>query len=73
MKIMRGQVVNGDKMEWNLIVLAMGLIGVSIGLTIGMVLPRNLMIDYFFNLFYLLMIFVMLTVGIISLSFGLRK
>ena len=45
----------------------------AVTLTLGMILPRNILTDYFLNMVYLCIVFIFMVIGIVSLSYGLRR
>ena len=60
-------------MQWYMICFAFGALMLSIGLTIGLLLPRYTNIDSVFLQFYLLFIFVLALSGLVTLPIGLRR
>jgi uncharacterized membrane protein len=60
-------------MDWWLVVLGACFLTAAVTLTLGLILPRNILTDYFLNMVYLFIVFVFMIIGIVSLSYGLRR
>ena len=61
------------KVKWNFICYGIGAAMLAVGMTIGLVLPRETFIDNVFTQFYLLIIIMMAVSSLITVTYGLAK